>query len=99
MKIGLVCPYDMFDRPGGVQQLIVNLRDGLVKSGHEVKIITPRPTTFKGEIPPGYIIVGTTTSSSAGFATAGNLGLPADGDDIKKMLDEEKFDVINFHEP
>lgn len=99
MKIALVCPYDMFERPGGVQQLIMHLQDGLIKKGHSVKIITPRPTAFKDDPPPNYILLGTTRSFSAGFGSAGNWGFPEDGDKIGEVLEREKFDVINFHEP
>lgn len=99
MKIGLVCPYNMFERPGGVQQLVTHLYDGLVKKGHVVKIITPKPTGFKAQLPPDYILLGTTRSFTAGFGTAGNWGFPEDGDKIGEVLEREKFDVINFHEP
>lgn len=99
MKIALVCPYNMFERPGGVQQLIMHLHDGLIKKGHSVKIITPRPTGFKSELPTDYILLGTSRSFTAGFGTAGNWGFPEDGDKIGEVLEREKFDVINFHEP
>lgn len=99
MKIGLVCPYDMFTRTGGVQQLITHLHDGLTKKGHQVKIITPRPPGFKDEAPEDYIILGSTTNFNAGFGVAGNWGLPVDEKEVEEVLDREKFDVINFHEP
>lgn len=99
MKVALVCPYNMFERTGGVQQLVTHLHDGLTKKGHEVKIITQRPAGFKGEVPEDYILFGTSRNFKGGLGTNGNWGMPADGNEISKILKSEKFDVINFHEP
>ena len=99
MKIALVCPYNMFESSGGVQQVVQHLHDGLTKKGHSVKIITPRPPGFKGHVPDDYIILGNTTNFTAGFGAAGNWGLPADSKEIGEILERENFDVINFHEP
>lgn len=99
MKIGLVCPYNMFERTGGVQQLITHLHDGLVKKGHTVKVITQRPAGFKGEVPKDYILFGTVRDFKGGMGTSGVWGMPADGDEMEEILKKENFDVINFHEP
>ena len=99
MKIALVCPYNMFERPGGVQKLITHLHEGLVKKGHVVKVITQRPTGFKGSVPEDYILFGTVRSFSGGDGSTGAWGMPADREEINKILQKEKFDVINFHEP
>lgn len=99
MKIGLVCPYNMFQRSGGVPQLIVHLAEGLRKRGHIVKIITPRPISYKGAVPQDYILLGTTRTFSGGFGTAGNWGSTFNTTEVQRTLKEEKFDVINFHEP
>src|SRR5574337_748044 len=99
MKIALVCPYNMFERTGGVQQLIKHLHDGLVKRGHSVKIITQKPAGFRGKIPDDYILFGVTRNFRGGFGTDGNWGMPADGEEIANILNKENFDVINFHEP
>lgn len=99
MKIGLVCPYNMLERAGGVGEQVINLRAGLIKKGHKVKIITPRPLSFDGEIPNDYILLGTSAKFNAGLATDGTWTFNIDNDEIKKVLAEEKFDVINFHEP
>jgi phosphatidylinositol alpha-mannosyltransferase len=99
MKIGLVCPYNMLELAGGVAEVVINLRDGLSAKGHEVKIITPRPSHYKGVVPAGYILLGTSTNLNVGLATRGELTYRVDSDDIKDMLAREKFDVINFHEP
>lgn len=99
MKIALVCPYNMFDRPGGVPQVVMHLHDGLRKKGHSVKVITQRPSSFRGAVPEDYILFGVTRPFKGGFGTEGNWGMPADGEKIAEVLDNEQFDVINFHEP
>lgn len=100
MKIALVCPYNMFNRPGGVSQVILHLYDGLKERGHEVKIITQRPSNFKGDPPEDFVLFGTTRTFKAnGLGTEGNLGMPADGSEIAEYFKKERFDVINFHEP
>lgn len=99
MKIALVCPYNMFERSGGVQSVVSHLAEGLVKKGHQVKIITPKPVRYKGELPSNYILLGTSRRVRAGLSTAGDLAFEIDGDEIDAVLKAEKFDVINFHEP
>lgn len=98
MKIGLVCPYNMFEHHGGVQQLVVNLADGLQKKGHQVRIITPKPAKFNGEVPKDYILLGTSRRINA-VATAGDVTYDLNNDEVEDVLEREKFDVINFHEP
>jgi len=99
MNIALVCPYNMFDKAGGVGEVVINLRAGLIKKGHHVKIITPRPNSFEGDAPQDYILLGTSAKFKAGLATAGDLGIEFDPREIDEVLFREKFDVINFHEP
>jgi phosphatidylinositol alpha-mannosyltransferase len=99
MKIGLVCPYNMFEHAGGVQQLVMHLADGLRQRDHEVKIITPKPAGFKEEAPPNYIFLGVSRRIRSGLSTMGDIGFENDGAEIDAVLKREKFDVINFHEP
>jgi len=99
MKIALVCPYNLLERAGGVGELVVNLREGLIKKGHVVKIITPRPAGFEGSTPTDYILLGTSAKFNAGLATDGTWTFNLGSDEIKEVLNSEKFDVINFHEP
>jgi phosphatidylinositol alpha-mannosyltransferase len=101
MKIALVCPYIMLGRSGGVGEVVIHLYEGLKKRGHDVRILTPRPNGYKGQIPKDFILVGTTTKSkfSPGLATEGTWTFNIDADGIKEMLEREKFDIINFHEP
>lgn len=102
MRIGLVCPYNMFELAGGVQQQVVHLYDHLKKRGHTVKIITPKPVGFEGKAPTDYILLGSSTSFNpfnSGMATTSTWTFDADSDQIKEIFDREKFDVLHFHEP
>ncbi len=99
MKIALVCPFSMFGRPGGIPQVVMHLHEGLKKKGHTVKVITQRPSNFKGTVPEDYILFGITRTFTGGLGTEGNWGMPSDGEEIAQVLKREKFDVINFHEP
>lgn len=99
MKIALVCPYNMFERTGGVQQLVNHLHDGLTKKGHQVKIITPRPANFDGQVPPDTLLLGTASKFSPGLGTTGTWTFDISDKEVKALIDQEKFDVINFHEP
>lgn len=104
MRVALVCPYNMFESAGtigGVADVVIHLYDGLKKKGHHVRIITPRPATYKGGVPKDYILLGNTSGTrfSAGLGTHGTWTFDIDSDEVQRVLDEEKFDVINFHEP
>ncbi|MGH7156696.1 MAG: glycosyltransferase family 4 protein [Candidatus Saccharimonadales bacterium] len=89
----------MFERTGGVQQLVTHLHDGLVKKGHTVKIITPKPSGFEGEVPPDTILLGTASKFTPGLGTTGTWTFDISDKEVQALLDGEKFDVINFHEP
>lgn len=98
MKIGIVCPYNMFQFAGGVQDVVVQLHDKLKNKGHIVKVITPRPRNHSEPAPEDYILLGTSAKVNT-MATMVDLGFEADGDEIDNILATEKFDVIHFHEP
>ncbi len=90
----------MLDRPGGIPVFVRHLHAGLKKNGHTVRVITQRPSSFKGAAPEDYILLGITrTFKASGFGTEGSWGMPTDGEAIAKVLEAEDFDVINFHEP
>jgi phosphatidylinositol alpha-mannosyltransferase len=101
MKIALVCPYNMLERAGGVSEVVTHLQEGLNNKGHSVKIITPRPAGFEGALPKDYIMLGTSGrfNLNPGLATDGSWTFNIDSDELQDVLDREKFDVINFHEP
>ena len=99
MKIGLVCPYNMFQFAGGVQEIVLQLQVSLQQKGHEVLIITPRPRAHDGNIPKGMILVGRSAKMNTPFSTMVDFGVQADVDEIDTILNREQFDVLHFHEP
>jgi hypothetical protein len=52
MKIGLVCPYNIF-KNGGVQECVLALRAEYERRGHQAYIITPRPRGVEVAETPG----------------------------------------------
>jgi len=98
MKIGLVCPYNMF-RGGGVQECVLALREGIQKRGHKAYIITPQPRDYRGPKVPGIIMIGGGTNIRTFFHTSGQVSASVDIDRLKETLQREKFDVLHFHEP
>ena len=97
MKIALVSPYDMAS-PGGVMNHIIALANEYRKLGHEVRILSP--ISDKTYIcPEGFIDMGDVWAIPFGgtvirISPSFNLAPK-----IKKILEEEKFDVIHLHEP
>lgn len=98
MKIGLVCPYDIF-RGGGVQECVLAIQAELKVRGHTAKIITPMPRKNVTEPHEDIIIVGTSTDVKSIFHTTAQVSVKLDTDAMKQMLHEESFDVLHFHEP
>lgn len=99
MKIGLVCPYNMFQFAGGVQEIVIQLQQSLVKNGHNVIIITPRPRLHIDTAPKNYILVGRSAKMNTPFQTMVDFGFEADGVEIESFLNRENFDILHFHEP
>ena len=99
MKIGIVCPYNMFTYAGGVQEIVINLQKQLSLKGHSVKIITPKPLKHVNEVSDDYILLGRSRKLNTPFNTMADIGFEAFGDEIEAMLENEKFDLINYHEP
>lgn len=97
MKIGLVCPYNMF-RGGGVQECVYALQEGINARGHEAFIITPHPRDYKGRNPNGMLLVGGAVPVRAA-RTSAQISASVDINALQALLEKEKFDVIHFHEP
>ena len=97
MKIALVSPYD-FSHPGGVGRHITALYNSFIPMGHEVKVIAPasREVNDFGE---HFIRIGRPfpiPASDSIIRVPISLHLaPA----IKKVMAQEKFDVVHLHEP
>lgn len=98
MKIGLVCPYTI-TKHGGVLEVILALKSGLEERGHTVKIITPKPRKHDGSEIPDVIFAGTSTDFHSPMRTTAQVSSTHDNEEIDAMLEEERFDILHFHEP
>lgn len=98
MKIGLICPYDIF-KNGGVQECVLALKHEYTKTGHEAYIITPRPKGVETEQIDGIILVGESRDFKSPFHTTAQVSVSLENGAIEKILDEHKFDILHFHEP
>jgi len=97
VKIGLVSPY-IYPLPGGVTQHVGYLYENLRARGHDVRIITSSHglqrssegdviRLGKGFSMPANGSMGTVTVS---FRFVGQ---------VRAMLEQERFDLLHFHEP
>ncbi|MCW1908531.1 MAG: glycosyltransferase family 4 protein, partial [Candidatus Saccharibacteria bacterium] len=98
MKIGLVCPYDLF-RGGGVQEHVLAQADELRRRGHTVKIMTPKVFGYEGRKPKNIIFVGNSAKVRTPIKTSHEWGAIIKRDGVEDILAREKFDVIHIHEP
>lgn len=98
MKIALVSPYD-FAYPGGVNSHISHLSRELTDLGHQVKILAPSSTDPETLLPDEVIRLGRSVPVPSGGSIARisvSLWLIPR---LRKVLEEEQFDVIHIHEP
>ena len=97
MKIALVSPYD-FAHPGGVILHIAYLERYFTRMGHEVKVIAPASRAIP-DFGDRFIPIGRPrpipSSGSIARVTVSLWLAPK----IRAVLEQEKFDIIHFHEP
>ncbi len=98
MKIGIICPYNVF-RPGGVQEAVFAHQKELTKRGHEVNVITPNPRQNDKLAPEGVHLIGTSTELNTPFRTKADISLHAGPREITSYLEEQNYDLLHFHEP
>ncbi len=99
MKIGLVCPYDIF-KNGGVQECVLALKSEFQKLGHSACIITPRPKGVEAEHIDGIFLIGGSRDFNSPFhATTAQISASIDNQSIDNLLSEHQFDILHFHEP
>lgn len=96
MKIGLVSPYDLAV-PGGVNSHIHHLANNFIALGHEVRLIAP--SSDLSNISPHAIVVGRPHQIPAGGSIARMAMSPRLASPVRRVLQEEQFDVIHVHEP
>lgn len=97
MKIGLVSPYD-FSHPGGVVNHITNLYRCLTRMGHDVRVIAPTSKAVT-DLGDNFLRIGKPRSLPASESI---IRVPISlnlGGEIKKVLAQEKFDILHLHEP
>ncbi|HVS58882.1 MAG TPA: glycosyltransferase family 4 protein [Candidatus Saccharimonadales bacterium] len=98
MKIGLVCPYNIA-KGGGVQEIVRALRLRLEQRGHEAWIITPRPRDVGNTDLTGVKLIGQATDFRSPLHTTTQLSASVEPEEVDNLLQQEKFDVLHFHEP
>jgi phosphatidylinositol alpha-mannosyltransferase len=99
MKIGLICPYNIA-RGGGVKELIFAYQAELRRRGHNAVVITPLPREMSdGEPKPKHVLfLGNGTEFTSPIHTTGQVSAGLN-DEIDKLLEGQKFDILHFHEP
>ncbi len=99
MKIGLVCPYNIA-KGGGVQEIVRATQKELSKRGHDALILTPEPRDMaEYHRKDNIIFVGGAADFKSVLHTTSQFSMAADTYGITQMLEEEKFDILHFHEP
>jgi phosphatidylinositol alpha-mannosyltransferase len=97
VKIGLVCPY-IYPEAGGVAQHVRFLYENLRLAGHDVRIITAShgpQRSSEGDIIRLGIGFSVRANGSVGTLTFS----PRYIGQVKRMLADEQFDLLHFHEP
>jgi phosphatidylinositol alpha-mannosyltransferase len=98
MKIALVSPYD-FPYPGGLTEHTVALANGVRQRGHEVHILAAC-SGYKGTICPNTRPVTRRVAAIPIKGAIARVGLsPLSYIRIKRILQQELFDVIHLQEP
>jgi phosphatidylinositol alpha-mannosyltransferase len=98
MKICLVSPYD-FSHPGGVSEHVRHLADELRGRGHRVEVMAPSTELDDEHGIADYIRIGRSVpvpgnGSVARIALSFHLARR-----VRRVLDDEAFDVVHYHEP
>jgi glycosyltransferase involved in cell wall biosynthesis len=97
MKVGIVCPYNIF-RPGGVQNQVEAQAAELLRRGYEVRVVTPRPQGHNERAPEGVVFVGQSARIRAPQHTLADVSAVG-GSEVEQALEAEKFDLLHIHEP
>lgn len=98
MKIMLVSPYD-FTYPGGANNHIIHLAAEYRGHGHEVRIIAPASPGRPLPALEGFRTLGTPVPIHSNGSTARITLSPTLSRQVKRLLAEERPDVIHLHEP
>lgn len=92
MRVGIVCPYDL-DKPGGVQQLCLELAERLRAAGEDAVVVGPG----SGESRGGTVRLGASVGIKANRSVAPVALAPGVWARAKAALAD--VDVVHIHEP
>lgn len=67
--------------------------------GHYVRVIVPRPRVVPDDVDDNVIMLGGSTEFNTPFATKADLSLSISNEKVDALFDNEKFDILHFHEP
>ncbi|HVH62235.1 MAG TPA: glycosyltransferase family 4 protein [Candidatus Dormibacteraeota bacterium] len=98
MKVGLVSPYD-FASPGGVNDHVRHLAVQLNASGHQTRIFAPSSKADVAFDSGRFYRIGTPIAIPANNSVARITLSFHLANRVAAIIDEERFDVLHFHEP
>ena len=98
MKVGLVSPYD-FASPGGVNDHVRHLAVRLQEMGHEPRIFAPSSRADVGFDRAKFYRIGTPIAIPANDSVARITLSFHLANRVAAIIEEERFDVMHFHEP
>lgn len=98
MKIGLVCPYNLF-KGGGVQECVLAMQAELASRGHDVVIVAPQPKQCPDSVAPFIRLLGRARDVKSPFHTTAQISVSVDPRSVENLLATEQFDLLHFHEP
>ena len=98
MKVGLVSPYD-FASPGGVNDHVRHLAVRLQELGHETRIFAPSSRSDVNFDRARFYRIGTPISIPANDSVARITLSFHLANKVAAIIEEERFDVLHFHEP
>jgi phosphatidylinositol alpha-mannosyltransferase len=98
MRVGLVSPYD-FASPGGVNDHVRNLAIRLRRLGHETRIFAPSSRADVDFDSARFYRIGTPIAIPANDSVARITLSFHLADRVAALIEDERFDVLHFHEP
>jgi len=98
MRVGLVSPYD-FASPGGVNDHVRNLAVRLQALGHETRIFAPSSRADVDFDSARFYRIGTPIAIPVNDSVARITLSFHLANRVAALIEEERFDVLHFHEP
>jgi phosphatidylinositol alpha-mannosyltransferase len=98
MRVGLVSPYD-FASPGGVNDHVRHLARQLRRLGHEARICAPSSRADVDFDTARFYRIGTPIAIPVNDSVARITLSFHLADRVAAIIEEERFDVLHFHEP